>query len=74
MRLKSLSTIGSLPFFDLLRMLLASFRSTPWGAVTRSVDMTAVTGSLTLSWNWMSRGVMIPMSLERSLPSSASLC
>jgi hypothetical protein len=70
------STIGSLPFLDVERTALASVRVVPEGAVTRSVDMTAVTGSSCLGWNWMSRLVIMPISGERRRPFSAvvSLC
>lgn len=72
MRLPDASTMGSLPLRDLARILLASWRVTPSGAVTRSVTMTSETVALSSSSNWRSRLVTIPSSLEPSLPSSVS--
>ena len=43
--------MGSLPFLDLDRTAFASTRVVPEGAVTRSVDMTDVTGSSGEGWN-----------------------
>ena len=66
-----LSTIGSLPFFELRRTSLASARVVPAGAVTRSVAITAVTGSSGFLWNWMSLLVTMPRSFEWRVPFSA---
>ena len=51
---------------------MASVSVVPDGAVTRSVDMTAVTGSEVSGWNWMSRVVIMPMSGERRNPLSVT--
>ena len=72
-RWPELSTIGSLPFLDVERTWLASRRVVPDGAVVSSVDMTDVTGSSREEWNWISRVVIMPMSLLRRVPFSASL-
>ena len=63
--------MGSLPFLDLERTALASVSVVPDGAVTKSVDMTAVTGSSGTGWNWMSRVVIMPIKRERRRPLSA---
>lgn len=65
--------MGSFPFFDLLRTAFASIRVVPDGAVTRSVDMTVVTGSSRAGWNCMSRVVIIPINFDRSVPFSVSV-
>ena len=70
MRLPDSSTMGNLPFFDFERTSLARRRSVPSLAVTRSVDMTSVTGSNGSEWNWMSRDVIMPIRRERKRPVS----
>lgn len=51
-------------------MALALLRVVPEGAVTRSVDMTIVTGSERSGWNWISRVVIIPIRGELREPFS----
>jgi hypothetical protein len=72
-RFPLVSTIGSLPFFDLLNTSFASFSVVPEGAVTRSVDITVVTGSSRFGWNWISLEVIIPINFDRKVPFSANL-
>lgn len=55
---------------DLERTALASVSVVPEGAVTRSVDMTVVTGSERSGWNWISRVVIMPISGELREPFS----
>jgi hypothetical protein len=69
-KLPSVSTIGSLPFLEVLKISLPSERETPFLAVTNDFVMTSPTREVRSSWNWTSLEVMIPTSLPPTLPVS----
>ncbi len=71
-RLPSESTMGSLPFFDFLRMSFASLRRMPCRAVSRSVVITSESFLSLFDSKSTSRLVTIPTSREPSFPLSVT--